>query len=127
MSISDSGPTRPIHQKGGLLAARILQALAINTVSECKEEGLVRLANGLEVTYASVTFTYDAHQGVTFIALIDAAEGREPLLNRQVGAVIFCIDFTGTTTVRYTRGRRPGRNHLPRASSRRFSILSHKP
>ena len=113
MSISDTGPTRPIHQKGGLLAARLLQALAENTVSEGKEEGLVQLANGLKLTYTTVTASYDDNRGVSFCAFIDAADGPEPLLNRHVGALILCIDFTGTTTVTYRRGDRSNTLSLP--------------
>ena len=104
LSISDSGKGRIIHNRGGRLAARSLQALGENTVSEAKEEGLVRLLNGLVITYSTVTSTYDDKGGVTFRALIDAADGPEPLLNRHVGALILCIDFTGTTDVTYTRG-----------------------
>ena len=64
----------------------------------------MRLANGLKITYSTVTASYDAHHGVSFKALIDAADGPEPLLNRHVGALILCIDFTGTSTVTYRRG-----------------------
>ena len=104
MSISDSGKERVTHNRGGRLAARLLQALGENTVSEAQEEGLVRLANGLKITYSTVTASYDAHHGVSFKALIDAADGPEPLLNRHVGALILCIDFTGTSEVTYCRG-----------------------
>ena len=104
LSISDSGEGRITHNKGGREAARILQALGENTVSEAKEEGLVRLASGLEITYSTVTVSYDDTRGVTFCALIDAAAGHEPLLNRQVGVVILCFDFTGTNIVTYRRG-----------------------
>ena len=93
-----------MHNRGGRFAAQLLQALGENTVSEAKEEGLVRLASGLEITYSTVTVSYDDTRGVTFCALIDAAAGHEPLLNRQVGALIFCIEFTCTSTVTYVRG-----------------------
>ena len=92
-----------MHNNGGRLAARLLQALG-DTVSEAKEEGLVRLANGLKATYSTVTVTYDDTHSTYFCALIDAADGPEPLLNRQVGALVFCIDFTGTSAVTYKRG-----------------------
>ena len=113
MSISDSGEGRIKHNKGGRLAARILQALAENTVSEAKEEGLLRLLNGLEITYSTATSTYDAWLGVTLKALIDASDGPEPLLNRQVGALILCIDFTGTSEVTYTRAFGTKKYSLP--------------
>jgi hypothetical protein len=103
LSISDSGKERIVHNRGGRLAARILQALGENTVSEAKEEGLVQLANGLELTYSTVTASYDDRRGVGFKACIDAADGRTPLLSRQVGALILCIDFTGTPAVTYRR------------------------
>ena len=64
----------------------------------------MRLANGFEITYSTVTASYDARDGVRFTVCIDAAEGPEPLLNRQVGALILCIDFTGISTVTYDRG-----------------------
>ena len=102
MSISDSGKDRIKHNKGGRLAAHLLQALGENTVSEAQEEGLLRLANGLKITYSTVTCTYNDQ--VSLRAYIDAAGGEEPLLSRQVGVVICCIDFTGTTSVTYTRG-----------------------
>ena len=73
-------------------------------VSECKEEGEVELSDGRTITYSTVTWTYDAWLGVTLKALIDASDGPEPLLNRQVGALILCIDFTGTSEVTYCRG-----------------------
>ena len=111
MSISDSGKGRIIHNRGGRLAARILQALGENTVSEAKEEGLVRLASGLELTYSTVTTTYNGE--VVFKALIDAADGPEPLLNRQVGALIFCIDFTGTSEITYSRANSSKTYSLP--------------
>ena len=101
-SISDSGEGRITHNSGGRLAARLLQALAEITVSETKEEGLLQLFNGLKLTYTTVTHSYDGE--VTLKALIDAAAGHEPLLNRQVGAVIFCLEFTGVSSVTYRRG-----------------------
>ena len=102
-----------MHNKGGREAARILQALGENTVSEAQEEGLVRLASGLEITYSTVTITYDDTRGVTFNAYIDAAAGHEPLLNRQVGVLILCIDFTGTSAVTYCRGGLAKKYSLP--------------
>ena len=104
LSISDSGKGRIKHNTGGRLAARLLQALAENTVSEATEEGLVRLASGLDLTYTTATCTYN--DGVSLRACIDAAGGEEPLLSRQVGVVIFCFDFTGTNIVTYRRGGR---------------------
>ena len=101
-SISDSGEGRITHSKGGIRVARLLQALAEITVSETKEEGLLQLFNGLKLTYTTVTHSYDGE--VTLKALIDAAAGHEPLLNRQVGAVIFCLEFTGVSSVTYRRG-----------------------
>ena len=62
-----------MHNNGGRLAARLLQALG-DTVSEAKEEGLVRLANGLKATYSTVTVTYDDTHSTYFCALIDAAD-----------------------------------------------------
>ena len=113
-SISDSGETRIVHNSGGLFAARILQALAEDTVSEAKEEGLLQLANGLKITYSTVTASYSTvTNDVRFQAYIDAAEGHEALLNRQVGVLILCIDFTGTTTVTYRRGDRSNTLSLP--------------
>ena len=105
MSISDSGKERVKHNSGGRLAARLLQALGENTVSEAQEEGLVRLANGLKITYSTVTASYTDDHGVTFRAYIDASHGPESLLNRQVGALVCCMDFTGTSAVKYKRGR----------------------
>ena len=102
-----------MHNRGGRFAAQLLQALGENTVSEAKEEGLVRLASGLEITYSTVTVSYDDTRGVTFCALIDAAAGHEPLLNRQVGVVIFCFDFTGVSAVTYCRGGSAKKYSLP--------------
>ena len=110
-SISDSGEGRITHSKGGIRVARLLQALAEITVSETKEEGLLQLFNGLKLTYTTVTHSYDGE--VTLKALIDAAAGHEPLLNRQVGAIIFAIDFTGIPTVTYVRGGRGKALSLP--------------
>ena len=73
----------------------------------------MRLANGLEITYSTVTSTYDAWLGVSLKALIDASDGPEPLLNRQVGALILCIDFTGTSEVTYCRGGFAKKYSLP--------------
>ena len=111
LSISDSGKGRIKHNTGGRLAARLLQALAEITVSETKEEGLLQLFNGLKLTYTTVTHSYDGE--VTLKALIDAAAGHEPLLNRQVGVVIFCFDFTGVSAVTYCRGGSAKKYSLP--------------
>ena len=111
LSISDSGKERIKHNSGGRLAARILRALG-DTVSEAKEEGLVRLANGLLIAYSTVTFTY-SRLGVSFKALIDCSDGPEPLLNRQVGALVCCMDFTGTSAVTYSRGGFAKKYSLP--------------
>ena len=103
-SISDSGTGRITHNNGGQVVARILKATGRKMVSECKEEEELVLSDGRTVTYTTATSSYDARQGVRLAAYIDAAAGNEPLLNRQVGALIFCIEFTGTSTVTYVRG-----------------------
>ena len=73
-------------------------------VSECKEEGEVELSDGRTITYSTATSSYDARKGVRLTACIDAADGLEALLNRQVGVFIFCFDFTGVSAVKYRRG-----------------------
>ena len=82
-------------------------------VSECKEEGESELDDGRTVTYSTATSRYDARQGVRLAAYIDAAAGHEPLLNRQVGVLILCIDFTGTSAVTYCRGGLAKKYSLP--------------
>jgi len=112
-SISDSGETRIAHNKGALVAARILGATGRKMVSECQEEGELALPDGRTVTYNTSTITYDARLGVSLCAFIDAAAGHEPLLNRQIGAMVFCIDFTGTSEVTYCRGGFAKKYSLP--------------
>ena len=105
MSISDSGTGRITHNNGGRLAARLLRATGRKFVSECKEEGETELSDGRTITYTTVTASYHTNNGdILFKALIDAAGGLEPLLNRQVGVLVLCMDFTGTTAVTYKRG-----------------------
>ena len=113
MSISDSGEARIEHNKGGLRIASLLQATGRKMVSECKEEGDLVLPDGRNITYTTATSSYDTRKGVGFVVRIDAAEDDEPLLNRQVGAIIFAIDFTGIPTVTYVRGGRGKALSLP--------------
>jgi hypothetical protein len=82
-------------------------------VSECKEEGEVELSDGRTITYSTATSSYDARCGVTLTFCIDAAKGLEPLLNRQVGALVCCMDFTGTSAVTYCRGGFAKKYSLP--------------
>ena len=74
-------------------------------VSECKEEGELKLSDGRTVTYSTATQSYTTSHGVSLQTRIDAAGGDEPLLTRQVGVVIFCLDFTGVSAVTYARSR----------------------
>ena len=103
MSISDSGKDRVKHNNGGLVVARILRATGRKMVSECKEEGETELSDGRTVTYSTTTSSYDAKGCVTLKACIDAAGGHQSLLNRQVGVLIFCFDFTGVSTITYAK------------------------
>ncbi len=50
---------------------------------------------------------------MSLCAFIDAAAGHEPLLKRQIGAMVFCIDFTGTFAVTYCRGGAAKKYSLP--------------
>ena len=125
MSISDSGKGRIKHNTGGRLAARLLQALAENTVSEATEEGLVRLASGLLASYTTTTSSYIESRGeVSLKALIDAADGPEPLLNRHAGCQIFCIDFTGVSRVTYARAGWNEISLAPPKDGFLFSVVS---
>ena len=104
MSISDSGKHRIKHNTGGRRIASLLRATGRKMVSESKEEGEIVLPDGRTITYTTATSSYDARNGVRLTVCIDAAEGHEPLLNRQVGAIVIALDFTGTSTVTYVRG-----------------------
>ena len=113
MSISDSGKHRIKHNTGGRRIASLLRATGRKMVSESKEEGEIVLPDGRTITYTTATSSYDARNGVRLTVCIDAAEGHEPLLNRQVGAIVIALDFTGTSTVTYVRGGRGKALSLP--------------